>query len=59
MVRKYLNDETAELDNEQLDKLVNDELERPINEMDKTLIDLCLNALAAYRTHTSESNNCK
>lgn len=54
LVRKHLQDETAELNNETLDTLVNNELQKPATEMDKTLIDLCLNALVAYRTHMSE-----
>ncbi len=49
MVRKHLKDETVELDGETLDKLVNNELQKPSNEMDKSLIDLCLNALVVYR----------
>ncbi len=54
-VRNHLKDETIELDKEMLDKIVNDELKKPINEMDKYLIDLCLNALVAYRAYTSEN----
>ena len=54
MVRKHLQDKTAELNNETLDKLVNSELQKPATEMDKALIDLCLNALVAYRAYTSE-----
>ena len=54
MVRKHLQDETVELNNETLDKLVNKELQKPATEMDKSLIDLCLNALVAYRTYMSE-----
>ena len=48
-------DKTMELNNETLDKLVNKELQKPATEMDKSLIDLCLNALVAYRAYTSES----
>ena len=51
MVRKYLNDETMELDNKVLDKLVYNELQKNATEMDKSLIDLCLNALVAYRLY--------
>lgn len=51
MVRKYLNDETMELDNKVLDKLVDNELQKNATEMDKSLIDLCLNALATYRLY--------
>lgn len=51
MVRKYLNDENMELDNKVLDKLVYNELQKKATEMDKSLIDLCLNALATYRLY--------
>lgn len=51
MVRKYLNDENMELDNKVLDKLVDNELQKNATEMDKSLIDLCLNALVAYRLY--------
>ena len=54
MVRKHLRDETAERDNEKSDKIVNEEILKPADEMDKSLIDLCLNALVAYRAYTSE-----
>ncbi len=54
MVRTHLKDKTVQLDNEILDKLVNNELQKTADEMDKTLIDLCLNALVAYRAYTSE-----
>lgn len=57
MVRKHLQDETIEINNETLDKLVNNEFQKPATEMDKTLIDLCLNALVAYRVYTSESKD--
>lgn len=54
-VRSHLKDKTMELNNETLDKLVNKELQKPADEeMDKTLIDLCLNALVAYRAYTSD-----
>ncbi|MBQ2828556.1 MAG: hypothetical protein IJF20_04845 [Clostridia bacterium] len=55
MVRKHLQDETVQLNNETLDKLVNNELQKSANEMDKSLIDLCLNALVAYRAYETES----
>lgn len=57
MVRKHLNEKTIKLDEEKLDKLVEAELEKPINKMDTHLIDLCLNALVAYRTYMSEREN--
>ena len=53
-VRSHLKDKTMELNNETLDKLVNKELQKPATEMDKSLIDLCLNALVAYRVCMSE-----
>jgi len=55
MVRIHLQDETVQLNNETLDKLVNNELQKSANEMDKSLIDLCLNALVAYRAYEAES----
>ena len=58
-IRTYLNDKTLKLNEKKLDKLIGDELEKPINEMDTYLIDLCLNALVAYRTYISECNNKK
>ena len=54
-VRSYLKDKTIELNNETLDNIVRTELEKPAGEMDKHLVDLCLNALVAYRAYTSES----
>lgn len=51
MIRTYLNDKTLKLNEEKLDKLIGEELEKPINEMDTNLIDLCLNALVAYRAY--------
>jgi len=55
MVRKHLQDETVQLNNETLDRLVNNELQKSANEMDKSLIDLCLNALVACRAYEAES----
>lgn len=54
VIRTYLNDKTLKLNAKKLDKLIIEELEKPINEMDTHLIDLCLNALVAYRTYMSE-----
>lgn len=54
MIRTYLNDKTIKLNSKKLDKIISEELEKPINEMDTHLIDLCLNALVAYRTYMSE-----
>lgn len=56
MIRIYLNDKTLKLNVQKLDKLISEELEKPINEMDTHLIDLCLNALVAYRKYLSERN---
>ncbi len=55
-IRTYLNDKTLKLNAKILDRIIGDELEKPINEMDTHLIDLCLNALVAFRTYKSESN---
>ncbi|MBR2867918.1 MAG: hypothetical protein IKB88_02475 [Clostridia bacterium] len=54
IIRTYLNDKTLKLNAKKLDKIISEELEKPINEMDTHLIDLCLNALVAYRTYMSE-----
>ena len=54
IIRTYLNDKTLKLNSKKLDKLINEELEKPIEEMDTDLIDLCLNALVAYRAYMSE-----
>lgn len=54
IIRTYLNDKTLKLNEKKLDKIIGEELEKPINEMDTHLIDLCLNALVAYRTYISE-----
>lgn len=54
VIRTYLNDKTLKLNEKKLDKLISEELEKPIEEMDTDLIDLCLNALVAYRAYMSE-----
>ena len=54
IIRTYLNDPTYKLNIKKLDKIISKELEKPINEMDTHLIDLCLNALVVYRTYMSE-----
>ncbi len=54
VIRTYLNDKTLKLNSKKLDKLISEELEKPIDEMDTHLIDLCLNALVAYRAYMSE-----
>lgn len=51
IVRTYLNDKSLKLNEKKLDKIIGNELEKPINEMDTHLIDLCLNALVAYRKY--------
>lgn len=53
-IRTYLNNKNLLLNKEKLDKLIDEELEKPINEMDTDLIDLCLNALVAYRNYVSK-----
>ena len=59
VIRTYLNDKTLKLNAKKLDKLISEELEKPINEMDTHLIDLCLNALVAYRTYKTECEKKK
>lgn len=59
IIRTYLNDKTLNLNSKKLDKLISEELEKPINEMDTHLIDLCLNALVAYRTYKTEHEKKK
>ena len=59
VIRTYLNDKTLKLNSKKLDAIISEELEKPINEMDTRLIDLCLNALVAYRTYMSERENKK
>lgn len=54
IIRTYLNDKTLKLNAKKLDKLISEELEKPIDEMDTHLIDLCLNALVAYRRYMLE-----
>ncbi len=54
VIRTYLNNKTLKLNVKKLDKLISEELEKPIDKMDTHLIDLCLNALVAYRTYMSE-----
>ena len=54
VIRTYFKDTTLKLDEKKLDSLISQELEKPANEMDTKLIDLCLNALVAYRVHVSE-----
>lgn len=53
MIRTYLNDKSLKLNEKKLDRIIDKELEKPINEMDTHLIDLCLNALVAYRKYKS------
>lgn len=51
MIRTYLNNPDIKLSRKKLDALISEELEKPLNEMDTDLIDLCLNALVAYRNY--------
>ncbi len=53
-IRTYLNDKTLKLNAKKLDVIIGQELEKPVTEMDTDLIDLCLNALVAYRKYNSE-----
>lgn len=59
VIRTYLNDKTLMLNAKKLDKIISEELEKPIDKMDTNLIDLCLNALVAYRNYKSEQENKK
>lgn len=54
VIRAYLNNQNIKLNEKKLDKIIDKELEKPINEMDTDLIDLCLNALIAYRRYKTE-----
>ena len=56
MIRTHLNDKTLKLNAKKLDVIISEELEKPINEMDTHLIDLCLNALVAHRTKCEKKN---
>lgn len=56
-VKKHLKTESLEIDNEMLDMLVSQELKKSAEKMDKYLIDLCLNALVAYRKCSEESKD--
>ncbi len=53
-IRTYLNDKALKLNTKKLDKIIGEELDKPINEMDTHLIDLCLNALVERRKYMSE-----
>ena len=59
IIRTYLNDKTLKLNSKKLDKIISEELEKPTDKMDTHLIDLCLNALVAYRKYMSERENKK
>ncbi len=59
VIRTYLNNNTLKLNKKKLDKIISEELEKPINEMDTHLIDLCLNALVTYRTYKIEREKKK
>ena len=54
-----MNDKALKLNAKKLDALISEELEKPIDEMDTHLIDLCLNALVTYRTYKSKCENKK
>lgn len=58
MIRAYLNNKTLKLNKKKPDAPVDEELEKPINEMDTHLIDLCLNALVAHRAYISGRKIC-
>lgn len=57
LIKTHLNRKRLKLDEEKLDAIISNELEKPIDEMDTNLIDLCLNALVAYRKYMSEHKN--
>ena len=54
MIRTHLNDKTIELNEEKLDSIIGNELEKPKDKMDTDLIDHCLAALVAYRKYISK-----
>lgn len=49
MIRKHLNDDGLRLDPQKLDELVMGELDKTNGKPDSYLVNLCLDALAAYR----------
>ncbi len=55
LVKTYIKDETLGFSVKKLDLLITKELDKPIHEMDTHLINLCLNALVAYRAYISEN----
>lgn len=57
MIRIYLEDKNLVLNEERLDEIIAEELEKPANELDPYLIDLCLNALVAYRNVISKTED--
>lgn len=58
MIRIYLEDKSLLLNKERLDEIISEELNKPVNEMDPYLINLCLNALVAYKNiKTKEKGN--
>lgn len=58
MIRIYLEDKSLLLNKERLDEIISEELNKPANEMDPYLINLCLNALVAYKNiKTKEEGN--
>ena len=56
IIRTYLTDKTIELNEEKLDSIICDELEKPKDKMDTELIDHCLNALVERRKYINKNN---
>lgn len=57
MIRIYLEDKSLVLNEDRLDEIIAEELKKTANEPDPYLIDLCLNALVAYRKAKSETED--
>lgn len=58
MIRIYLEDKSLVLNKKRLDEIISEELNKPANEMDPYLINLCLNTLVAYKNiKTKEKGN--
>lgn len=54
LITDYLDDKSQELNQQDLDKIISQEIEKAPGEMDAHLINLCLDALAEYRKSMSE-----
>lgn len=54
-IKKHLNCKTLNPTKNKLQKLIDKELEKPSDEMDRYLIELCLNALVAHNQMPEKS----